>query len=121
MSCLSFSVYGFYRSVVLVGRFFGQFIVSYIQLFAGLAFFLSAAAATFFVEENTSDEWRVIFLLLAAIILISAAVFGVFGSAVPEDWSKDSWDPSVARPMITFDQIDYYTDECGILEMKVLR
>uniref|UniRef100_A0A0R3RJH8 MFS domain-containing protein n=1 Tax=Elaeophora elaphi TaxID=1147741 RepID=A0A0R3RJH8_9BILA len=86
---LSFSVYGFYRSAVLVGRFFGQFIVSYIRFFIGFAFFFTAIAAVFFVEENNADEWRVIFLILAALLLISAAVFGIFGSALPEEWSKD--------------------------------
>uniref|UniRef100_A0A915Q5X7 Major facilitator superfamily (MFS) profile domain-containing protein n=1 Tax=Setaria digitata TaxID=48799 RepID=A0A915Q5X7_9BILA len=110
---LTFSLYGFYRSAVLVGRFFGQFIVSYIQFFTGFAFFFTAAIVVFFVEENSADEWRVIFLLLAALLLISAAVFGIFGSASPEEWSKDSWDPSAARPMITYDQIDYHADECG--------
>ncbi|VBB26696.1 unnamed protein product [Acanthocheilonema viteae] len=118
---LTFSVYGFYRSAVLVGRFFGQFIVSYIRFFIGFAFFFTAAAVVFFVEENDADEWRVIFLMLAALLLISAAVFGVFGSALPEEWSKDSWDPSAARPMITFDQIDYHADECGLLEMRIIR
>ncbi|EFO27790.2 hypothetical protein LOAG_00681 [Loa loa] len=118
---LSFSVYGFYRSAVLVGRFFGQFIVSYIRFFTGFAFFFTAAVAVFFVEENNADEWRVIFLMLAALLLISAAVFGMFGSALPEEWSKDSWDPSTARPMITVEQIDYHADECGVLEMRILR
>ncbi|VDO39515.1 unnamed protein product [Onchocerca flexuosa] len=117
---LTFSVYGFYRSAVLVGRFFGQFIISYIRFFIGFAFFFTAATAVFFVEENNADEWRVMFLILAAFLLICAAVFGIFGSASPEEWSKDSWDPSAARPMITFDQIDYHADECGILEMRIL-
>ncbi|KAM3719490.1 putative inorganic phosphate cotransporter [Dirofilaria immitis] len=118
---LTFSVYGFCRSAVLVGRFFGQFIVSYIRFFSGFAFFFTAAAVVFFVEENNANEWRVIFLMLAAFLLISAAVFGIFGSASPEEWSKDSWDPSAARPMITFDQIDYHVEECGILEMRILK
>ncbi|CAG9536256.1 unnamed protein product [Cercopithifilaria johnstoni] len=118
---LTFSLYGFYRSAVLVGRFFGQFIVSYIRFFIGFAFFFTSATVVFFVEKNNADEWRVIFLMLAALLLISVAVFGMFGSALPEDWSKDSWDPSAARPMITFDQIDYHADECGVLEMRILR
>uniref|UniRef100_A0AAF5PVI5 Major facilitator superfamily (MFS) profile domain-containing protein n=1 Tax=Wuchereria bancrofti TaxID=6293 RepID=A0AAF5PVI5_WUCBA len=118
---LTLSLYGFYRSAILVGRFFGQFIISYIRFFTGFAFFFTAAAVVFFVEENKADEWRVIFLMLAALLLICAAVFGIFGSALPEEWSKDSWDPSAARPMITFDQIDYHADECGVLEMRILR
>ncbi|KAK6102984.1 Major Facilitator Superfamily protein [Brugia pahangi] len=118
---LTLSLYGFYRSAILVGRFFGQFIISYIRFFTGFAFFFTAAAVVFFVEEYSADEWRVIFLMLAALLLISAAVFGIFGSALPEEWSKDSWDPSAARPMITFDQIDYHADECGVLEMRILR
>ncbi|OZC11954.1 transporter, major facilitator family protein [Onchocerca flexuosa] len=71
-------------------------------------------------HHSNVDEWRVMFLILAAFLLICAAVFGIFGSASPEEWSKDSWDPSAARPMITFDQIDYHADECGILEMRIL-
>lgn len=61
------------------------------------------------------------FLVLAAFLLICAAVFGIFGSVLPEEWSKDSWDPFAARPMITCDQIDYHLDECGVLEMRILR
>ncbi|VDK66415.1 unnamed protein product [Onchocerca ochengi] len=72
-------------------------------------------------HHSNADEWRVMFLILAAFLLICAAAFGIFGSASPEEWSKDSWDPSAARPMITFDQIDYHADECGILEMRILR
>ncbi|VDN01302.1 unnamed protein product [Thelazia callipaeda] len=117
---LTFSIHGFFQSATLVGRFFAQFIVSFMQFFIGVAFFFTAAAVVFFVEENNADEWRLIFLLIAALLLISAAVFGIFGSAAPEDWSKDSWDPSAARPMITFDQIDYHMEECGVLEMKIL-
>lgn len=49
---ITFSVYGFYRSTVLVGRFFGQFIVSYIRFFTGFAFFITAAAVVSFVKEK---------------------------------------------------------------------
>ncbi|VDO12931.1 unnamed protein product [Brugia timori] len=48
---LTLSLYGFYRSAILVGRFFGQFIISYIRFFTGFAFFFTAAAVVFFVEE----------------------------------------------------------------------
>ncbi|MCP9261635.1 CMGC/CDK/CDC2 protein kinase [Dirofilaria immitis] len=89
---------------------------------SGFAFFFTAAAVVFLWKKSrNANEWRVIFLMLAAFLLISAAVFGIFGSASPEEWSKDSWDPSAARPMITFDQIDYHVEECGILEMRILK
>lgn len=75
------------------------------------------------MKEISSDnfEWRLLFILMALILLLTAATFGIFGSGDVEEWAKDSWDPSAARRMINFDQIDYNNDECGLIEMRLLK
>lgn len=67
---------------------------------------------------RSANEWRIIFITVSAIQLAGAAVFLIIGSSQPEEWSKDSWDPSAGRRLINVDQIDYHSEECGFLEMK---
>ncbi|VDN51187.1 unnamed protein product [Dracunculus medinensis] len=144
LSFLTLSIYGFYRSAILVGRFYGQYIIANMQIFVGFSYCFVSMAAMFIIrnkfslflsiflikfppirtmKEISSDnfEWRLLFILMALILLLTAATFGIFGSGDVEEWAKDSWDPSAARRMINFDQIDYNNDECGLIEMRLLK
>ncbi|VDD90156.1 unnamed protein product [Enterobius vermicularis] len=115
---LVFSFYGFCRSAVFVGRYYTQYIIAYSEIGLAVAFVFVSVLVYFFDNPGSANEWRIIFITVSAIQLAGAAVFLIIGSSQPEEWSKDSWDPSAGRRLINVDQIDYHSEECGFLEMK---
>lgn len=114
------SFYGFCRSAVLVGRYYTQYIISYSQIGFAMAFVFVSVLVYFFDHARSINEWRVIFIVVSAVQLVGAASFIIIGSWKPEDWSKQSWDPSAGRRLVSVDQIDFHNEECGILELKFL-
>uniref|UniRef100_A0A0N5AIR3 MFS domain-containing protein n=1 Tax=Syphacia muris TaxID=451379 RepID=A0A0N5AIR3_9BILA len=117
---LVLSFYGFYRSAIFVGRYYAKYIISYAENSFAVAFIFVSFLVYFLDNPEGFNEWRVVFITVSLVQFITAAVFCILGSWKPEEWSKQTWNPSVGRRLVSVDQIDFHNEECGFIEMKII-